>query len=232
MQRSEVDTGADASVSPAAIHYPTAGARIADLCIHLSGLGLALFGVGLLLGLALERNSPERIAAVAIYAIGVLAMLALSTAYNFAKPAWQPVLRRFDQAGVFLMIAGSYTPFTTQILRGAWGLTMTCAVWAVAIAGMIVKLTWPGSGPRVFIIAYLALGWLGVVALKPLVSGLSWITMVMLVSGGVIYTIGAAFYLAKSLRFRRAIWHGHVVVAAITHWVAVLLGVVLAGASA
>ena len=234
MQRSEtgLETPAGASASLAPAHYPSVSARIADLCVHLSGLGLALFGVGLLLGLALDNDSAGRIAAVAIYATGVLAMLAFSTAYNFAKPTWQPLLRRLDQAGVFLMIAGSYTPFTTQILKGAWGLGMTSAVWAVAIAGMIVKLAWPRSGRRFFIAAYLALGWLGIVALKPLVSSLSWITLVLLVSGGVIYSTGVGFYLAKSLTFRRAIWHGHVVAAAITHWVAVLLGVVLAGASA
>jgi hemolysin III len=219
-------------VGEARAHYPSVGARIADLCVHLAGLGLALFGAGLLLGLAFTHDSAGRIAAVAIYAAGVLAMLGLSTAYNFARPAWQPLLRRFDQAGVFLMIAGSYTPFTTQVLKGAWSLSMTGAVWAVAIAGMVVKLAWPRSDRRVFIVAYLALGWLGVVALKPLVSGLSWVTLMLLVTGGAIYSTGVAFYLARRLRFRRAIWHGHVVAAAIAHWVAVLLGVVLAGASA
>ena len=232
MQRGEAGLEARAGAGPAPAHYPSMAARIADLCVHLSGLGLALFGGGLLIGLAVENDSAGRIAAVAIYAAGVLAMLALSTAYNFAKPAWQPLLRRFDHAGVFLMIAGTYTPFTTQVLKGAWGLGMTAAIWGVAIAGMIVKLAWPGAGRRLFIIAYLALGWLGIFALKPLVSSLSWIVLVLLVSGGVIYSTGAAFYLAKSLRFRRAIWHGHVVAAAIVHWVAVLLSVVLAGASA
>ena len=108
---------------------------------------------------------------------------------------------------------------------------MTLGVWAVAISGMIARLAWPTSDRRVFIVVYLALGWLGMAALRPLISSLSWITLMLLVSGGVIYSAGVVFYLAKSLRFRRAIWHGHVVAAAITHWLAVLLGVVLAGAS-
>jgi hemolysin III len=81
-------------------------------------------------------------------------------------------------------------------------------------------------------VAYLALGWLGVVALKPLISGLSWVTLVLLVGGGAIYSTGVGFYLARRLKFRRAIWHGHVVAAATAHWVAVLLAVVLTGATA
>jgi len=215
-----------------ATHYPTRGAKLADLCVHLAGLGLALFGGGMLLGLALGHDSAGRTAAVAIYAAGVLAMLGLSTAYNFAKAAHQPLLRRFDQAGVFFMIAGSYTPFTTQILTGAWAVGMTVAVWATALAGIAAKLLLPRLKRRVFLTIYLALGWLGVVALKPLIAGATWITLVLLVSGGAIYSTGVLFYLAERLKFRRAIWHGHVVAAAVVHWLAVLVGVVLGGASA
>lgn len=216
----------------AATHYPTRGAKVADLCVHLAGLGLALFGGGMLLGLALEHNSAARTAAVAIYAVGVLAMLGLSTAYNFARADHQPLLRRFDQAGVFLMIAGSYTPFTTQILSGPWAAGMTAAVWLTALAGIAAKLFLPQLKRRVFVALYLGLGWLGVVAAKPLIAGATWITLVLLVTGGAIYSTGVVFYLAERLKFRRAIWHGHVVAAAVVHWLAVLVGVVLAGASA
>src|SRR5438105_3342508 len=90
-------------------HYPTAAAKCADLCVHVAGLTLALIGAGVLLGLAIERGAPGRVASVTIYSTAVLAMLGFSTAYNFAKSTWRPLLRRFDHAGIFLMIAGSYT---------------------------------------------------------------------------------------------------------------------------
>lgn len=208
-------------------HYPTPTAKMADLCVHLAGLGLALFGGGILLGLALGHDSAGRAAAVAIYAAAVLTMLGCSTAYNFAKSAHQPLLRRLDQAGIFLMIAGSYTPFTTQILRGGWAIGMTVAVWGVALAGVAAKLLLPALPRRNFIIAFLALGWIGVVAAKPLIAGASWISLALLVAGGAIYSFGVIFYLAERLKFRRAIWHGHVVAAAGAHWLAVLVGVVL-----
>ncbi len=91
-------------------HYPTRAARIADLVVHLVGLGFALFGGGVLLGLSVARGDVGVIAAVSVYAVGLLAMLGFSTAYNFAKPSWQPMMRRLDHAGIFLMIAASYTP--------------------------------------------------------------------------------------------------------------------------
>lgn len=209
-------------------HYPTSGARWADLSVHLSGLALALLGSGILLGLAFGLGTLGQVAAISVYSVGLILMLALSTAYNFAKTHWQPVLRRFDHAGIFIMIAGSYTPFTTQNLHGAWAWGMTAAVWTVAGVGVFCKLLLPGLDRRFWVGLYLALGWLVLVAIKPMIEGLSWPALILLAVGGLIYTTGVVFYLMKRLRFRRAIWHGHVVGAAGVHYAAVLVGVVLA----
>ena len=171
-----------------------------------------------------------QLAAVGVYAVGLLLMLALSTAYNFVSGGGRPVLRRLDHAGIFIMIAGSYTPFTTHSLSGAWAWGMTSAVWSVAALGAVGKLVLPGLGRRFWIGVYLALGWLVVIALKPLIDGLSWIALCLLAAGGLVYTSGVAFYVNKGLRYSRAIWHGHVVAAAGVHWTAILLGVVLANA--
>lgn len=209
-------------------HYPTPGAKCADLIVHISGLVLALFGGGTLLGLAVGRGSLDQIVAVSIYASGLVAMLGFSTAYNFAKPEWRPTLRRLDHAGIFLMIAGSYTPFTLHNLTGAWSIGMTAAVWTIAGIGALGKLFLSGLDRRFWVVLYLALGWLVLVAIKPMIQGLSWPAMLMLALGGVIYSTGVVFYLMKKLRFRRAIWHGHVIGGACLHYVAVLLGVVLA----
>lgn len=211
-----------------AAHYPTHGARRADLIVHGIGLAFALLGGGVLLGLTFGLGHPGRVAPVSIYVAGFIGMLALSAAYNFAKARWRPLLRRFDHAGIFLMIAGSYTPFTTQRLHGAWAIGMTTAVWALAALGVAGKLFLPGLGRRFWVGLYLALGWLVLVAIKPMIQGLSWPALGLLAVGGLVYSTGAVFYVIKTLKFRRAIWHGHVVGGSILHYAAVLVGVVLA----
>lgn len=212
-------------------HYPSAWARRADLIVHIAGLTLALFGGGLALGLAVSHGMLGKVAAVSIYALGLIAMLAFSLAYNFAKPSWQPFLRRLDHAGIFLMIAASYTPFTTQALTGAWSIGMTTAVWALAALGIAGKMFLPGLGKAIWVVLYLALGWMVVIAIKPMVEEVPPVAMWLLAAGGVVYSVGTLFYAAKGLKFRRAIWHGHVVAAAGLHYAAILVGVVLVGAN-
>ncbi len=212
-------------------HYPSVWARRADLIVHIAGLTLALFGGGLALGLAVSHGMLGKVAAVSIYALGLIAMLAFSLAYNFAKPNWQPFLRRLDHAGIFLMIAASYTPFTTQALTGAWSFGMTTAVWALAALGMAGKMFLPGLGKAIWVVLYLALGWMVVIAIKPMIEEVPAVAMWLLAAGGVVYSVGTIFYAAKGLKFRRAIWHGHVVAAAGLHYAAILVGVVLVGAN-
>lgn len=211
-------------------HYPSVWARRADLIVHIAGLTLALFGGGLALGLAVSNGMLGKVAAVSIYALGLIAMLAFSLAYNFAKPSWQPFLRRLDHAGIFLMIAASYTPFTTQALTGAWSIGMTTAVWSLAALGMAGKMFLPGLGKAIWVVLYLALGWMVVIAIKPMIEEVPAVAMWLLAAGGVVYSVGTIFYAAKGLKFRRAIWHGHVVAAAGLHYAAILVGVVLVGA--
>jgi len=211
-------------------HYPTSRAKCADLVVHLVGLTFALFGGGVLLGLSVAKGSLGLVLAVCVYAVGMLAMLGFSTAYNFASARWRPLLRRLDHAGIFLMIAGSYTPFTTQNLTGAWAWGMTAAVWGLALLGALGKLFLPGIGRRFWVFVYIALGWLVVIAFKPMIAHGSWIALILLAVGGGLYMSGAAFYVRKKLAWFRAVWHGHVVAAASVHWTAVLIGVVLATA--
>ncbi|ESQ73673.1 hemolysin III family protein [Asticcacaulis sp. AC402] len=212
-------------------HYPTQWARHADLIVHIVGLALALFGGGVALGLAVSHGLMGLVAAVTVYAVGFIAMLAFSMAYNFAKPSWQPFLRRLDHAGIFLMIAASYTPFTTQALEGGWALWMSVAVWTLAALGILGKLFLPGLGKTFWIALYLILGWLIVVAIVPMAKNVPLAAMILLALGGVAYTVGTVFYMRKSLKFRRAIWHGHVLTGATLHYVAVLVGVVMVGAN-
>ncbi len=209
-------------------HYPTAGAKCADLVVHVVGLTLGLVGGIVLLAMAVRSGSITGVVGVSIYAAGVLAMLGFSTAYNFAKAQYRPVLRRLDHAGIFLMIAGSYTPFTIHNLKGPWAWGMTIAVWSIAATGVILKLVLPKMDRRLSVALYLALGWLIVIAVKPMIDNVTWVALLLLAAGGVVYSTGVIFYVNKRLKFARAIWHGHVVAAAAAHWTAVLLGVVLA----
>ena len=180
----------------------------------------------MLLALAVGAGSIGRVVGVSIYAAGLLAMLGFSTAYNFAKPRYRPALRRLDHAGIFLMIAGSYTPFTLS-LPGPWAWGMTSAVWSIASLGALGKLLLKHVDRKFWIGVYLALGWLVVVAMKPMIDHLAWYALLLLLAGGLVYSTGVIFYVNKRLKFARAIWHGHVVAAAATHWAAVLVGVVL-----
>ena len=208
-------------------HYPTRWARHADLIVHIVGLVFALFGGGVALGLAVNHGLLGKVAAITTYALGLIAMLAFSTAYNFAVPRWQPFLRRLDHAGIFLMIAASYTPFTTQALKGGWALWMSVGVWSLAALGILAKLFLPGLAKGFWIVLYLILGWLVLIAIKPMVQEVPLPAMILLALGGVVYSVGTIFYAMKRLKFRRAIWHGHVITGAVLHYVAILMGVVL-----
>lgn len=208
-------------------HYPTPAAKCADLVVHVVGLTLAVIGGVVLLALAVREHSISKVVGVSIYAAGLVAMLAFSTAYNFAKAKYRPALRRLDHAGIFLMIASSYTPFTTLNLKGGWAVGMTAAVWTLASLGALGKLLLPRVDRRFWVALYLVLGWLVVVALKPMLDATAWTAMVLLAVGGVLYSTGVIFHVNRRLKFSRAVWHGHVVAAAAAHWAAVLIGVVL-----
>lgn len=192
-------------------------------------MGLSAGGVGgvILLGFSLGVGRLGQTAAVAVYAACLMTMFGCSLAYNMAGPRRQPLLRRFDHAAIFLMIAGSYTPFTTQSLTGAWAIGMTAAVWSLALAGVAAKLFLPGLARGFWVGLYLGLGWIAVIALKPLLAGVSLLALILLAAGGVIYSLGVIVYARRGLIFRRAIWHGFVLAAAATQYAAILLGVVL-----
>jgi hemolysin III len=221
-------TTADPTTLPVpAPHYPNARAKTADVIVHVVGLSLAAIGGVVLLALTAGSHSAAKMAGVAVYAAGVVTMLALSAAYNFTSDQRRPFFRRLDRAGIFVMIAGSYTPFTTLVLTGPWSVGMTIAVWTIAAVGALGQVFFPRLDRRIWAVFYLAMGWLVVVALQPVIQRTYWIALVLLALGGVVYSVGVIFHLNRRLTFARAIWHGCVVAAAGVHWAAVLIGVVL-----
>ena len=213
-------------------HYRTPAEKTADLIVHVVGLTLAAVGGIVLAVLAAIYAGIGAVMATAAYALCLIAMLAVSTVYNQTRPcAARPILRRMDEAAIFLMIAGSYTPFTTQRFEGAWAIGFTLLVWSVALAGVAVKLVAPRISDAFWSAVYIGFGWLAVLALKPMIDTVHPIALALLVLGGLIYTAGVFVFISPTVKFRRAIWHGFVVTGATVHWAAVLVGVVLAPAA-
>ena len=210
-------------------HYRSPAEKSADLWVHIVGLVLAGIGGVVLAVLAAVYSGVGATVATAIYALCLIAMLSISTVYNQIKPcAARPVLRRLDEAAIFLMIAGSYTPFTTQRFEGVWAIGFSLLVWGVALGGVFAKLALPRLSDAFWSTIYVAFGWLAVIALKPMVETVHPAALTLLVIGGLIYTAGVFVFISPRVKYRRAIWHGFVVAGAGVHWAAVLVGVVLA----
>ena len=210
-------------------HYSNAAEKWADGIVHGVGIAAAISGGSVLMTLSLLHHGGAGLAtATALYALCLIAMLAFSAVYNLTHASRaRPFLRKLDEAGIFLMIAGSYTPFTTQRFGGHWSVIMTCLVWGVALSGVAGKLLTNRIPDKVWTGVYIAFGWLVVVAIKPLIQGVPMATLVLLIVGGLIYTTGTLVFHSQ-LPYRRAIWHGFVVAAAGVHFAAICTGVVLA----
>jgi hemolysin III len=200
----------------------------ADRIIHLMGTLAGVVGSVILAGIAADIADRPIFSASLVYSVCLLTMLGCSAAYNLASNASRrEFLRQLDHAAIFLMIAGTYTPFTTCRLPGVWGIAMTAAVWTGAITGAVMKLI--GRVERGSIVAYLTLGWMILVGLRPMLGSVDARTAVLIGVGGVLYSIGVGFHLWRALPFHNAIWHSFVLVAASCHYAAILHGVVLVG---
>lgn len=203
---------------------------IADVAVHVVGLLLAIAGCVVLVLTAANSGSVKLTAALMIYSVGLLAMLGCSTLYNAnTNEKLSRLFERFDLSGIFVMIAGSYTPFMLAKLEGPIAWTVLAGVWAVALAGVALNLLARWNAPRVYIALYLLLGWAAVAVIDQLIVSLSPVGMGLLAAGGVLYTIGVVFHVNKNLPFNSAIWHGFVVAAASCHFLAIYLDIAAAG---
>jgi hemolysin III len=207
--------------------------RVADGVIHVIGISAGLIGAATLVIVAATRGSPLELAALATYSGGLLAMLGCSAAYHLLRSSRRrELLRCFDHSAIFLMIAGTYTPFTMLRIRPFWDVVLTGLVWSIAAAGIGLRLLRPRLFDRVSIGFYLALGWAGLAAIAPLVPFVQVSTLVLLGAGGLLYTAGVVFHVWERLPFQNAIWHAFVLIAAAVHYAAVLEEIVVAHAAA
>jgi len=199
---------------------------VADAWLHAVGVAAASAGAVALLIVALSQNSLRLGVALGIYALGLAATFAFSAAYNLvSRPTAKAVLRRLDHSAIFVMIAGTYTPFALVSLDGAYGLLGF--VWAVAAVGVALKLFLPHRFETISVVLYLAQGWVVITAIDPLAEALPVPALVLLVTGGVIYTAGVVFHLWERLRYHNVIWHSFVLAAAACHYAAVIDAVAL-----
>lgn len=194
---------------------------LADGAVHALGIALGVVGVLSLIVEAARASPLTQLAAVVIYGAGLLTVLCLSAIYNLwpiSPTKW--LLRRFDHAAIYLLIASTYTPFLLHI-AGAGYAYFLWVIWIAACAGMSLKLACPGRFDRLAILLYLGLGWSGLVVYEPVVTSFPPETVWLLAAGGVFYSTGVIFHLWERLRFQNAIWHAFVLAAATCHFAAV-----------
>lgn len=199
------------------------GEELANSVSHGAGLVAALVAAPLLIGGAIQRGSVSAIVGASIFA-GTLALLYSASMLYHALCHEKPkqVFRVLDHAAVFLLIAGTYTPFTLGVLRGPWGWTLLGSVWSLAVLGIALTATGGFRYPRLTTGLYVGMGWLILIAIQPLwvrmpLAGLLW-----LLAGGVSYTAGVAFFAAKEVRYSHFVWHLLVLTGSGCHFIAVL----------
>jgi hemolysin III len=191
----------------------------ANALTHAIGVLLSGGGAVVLVGVAARFGDPWQITSASVYSATLIMLYASSTIYHVSNR--KPALQKFDHAAIFLLIAGSYTPFVLVTLRGPWGWSLFGVVWGMAVVGVCLKFWYAGRFRVVSTLIYLGMGWLVLIAIKPLWGALPAGGMRWLLAGGACYSVGCVFYLWKQLPYQHAIWHGWVMAGSVCHWIAV-----------
>jgi hemolysin III len=203
--------------------------EVANSLTHGLGAVLAIAGLAVLAAASSRRGTAATIAGCVVFGATLVFLYAVSTLYHaVSHPRAKAVLRVLDHSAIFLLIAGTYTPFTLVSLRGAWGWSLFGVVWGIAAAGIALRLALRRRPTALFVGLYLAMGWCVVVAAKPLLAAVAPGGIALLAAGGLAYSAGVAFYLWRRLPYHHAIWHGFVLAGSAFHYVAVLRYVALA----
>lgn len=208
----------------------TPGEELANSLTHGLGWALSLVALALLTAFAALRGDAWHVASCTVYGVTLVLLYTASTLYHsFRNERVKRALKVVDHASIFLLIAGTYTPFLLVTLRGPWGWSLFGLVWAIALAGVALKLFWTGRFRVLSTLMYLAMGWIVVVAFKPLIHNLPQGGLILLIAGGLLYTVGTVFYLWKRLPFGHAIWHGFVLAASVCHFFSVFFYIIPRG---
>jgi hemolysin III len=203
------------------------GDELASSVIHGIGIVLSIAGLATLVAFAALHGDALAVVACAVFGTSLVLLYTASTLYHsISLPAAKPALRALDHIAIYLLIAGTYTPFTLIALPGSWGWSLFAAVWALALAGIALELGLLRRYHKLAVLLYVGMGWIGMIAFKPLSAHLQAGGMLLLIGGGVAYTLGVPFYLWRRLPYHHALWHVFVLAGSVLHFLAVLLYVI------
>lgn len=190
---------------------------------HLVGALLALAGTVVLVVLAALGGDPWKIVGVSIYGATLVLLYSFSTLYHSLRGRAKDILRKLDHQGIYLLIAGSYTPFCLVSLRGAWGWSLFGTVWGLAVLGSVQERWLKSSARMLSLVIYVVMGWVALVAVVPLIHALGPAGFAWVAAGGVFYTVGIVFYaLDTRMTHAHGIWHLFVIAGSAMHYVAIL----------
>ncbi len=205
----------------------TRGEEIANSVIHGIGILLAIGGLGVLTAFASIYGDAWHIVSCSVFGFTLIFQYATSTLYHSIQlPSVKPILRILDHVAIFILIAGTYTPFTLVNMRGPWGWSIFGIIWGLALVGIILEITPWRRYRSISISLYLLMGWAALTAIKPMISTVPAGGLTLLFTGGLAYTSGVIFYLWRSLPYNHAIWHLFVLAGSSLHFFAVLFYVI------
>ncbi|KAA3610943.1 MAG: hemolysin III family protein [Calditrichaeota bacterium] len=203
--------------------YGSFGEELANSISHGFGVVLSIAGLVVLIIAAATHGTVWHLVSFSIFGSTLIILYLASTLYHsIPKLAWKRILKKFDHAAIFLLIAGSYTPFMLVNLRGAWGWSMFGVIWGLAITGVVLKMFFAHKYAKISTAIYVIMGWLCVIAFKQMLMHVPVFSLKLLIAGGLSYTGGVVFYVWKRLPYNHAIWHGFVLGGSILHFFSVL----------
>lgn len=202
----------------------TLGEEIANAITHGIGVALAIAGLVILVVIGARQGNPWKVVSFSIYGASLIVLYMSSTLYHsFQNPKFKVFFKLMDHTSIYFLIAGSYTPLMLTLLRGPWGWTMFGIVWGLALAGIAFKMFFLGRYKGVSVAIYLLMGWMLVIALKPLLAAAPTGLLIWLLIGGLSYSLGVIFYVWRGFPYHHTVWHLFVLGGSIAHFFGILL---------
>jgi hemolysin III len=207
------------------------GEEIANAVTHGLGTAASIAGLAVLVVAAATRGDAWHVVSVSIFGASLVLLYAASTLYHgLPLGRTKAVFRVLDHSAIYLLIAGTYTPFALVSLRGPWGRSLFGVIWGCAVAGIVLRTTFGVRWSNALVVLYVAMGWAGVVAVRPMIGAMPGRGLALVALGGIAYTLGIVFYGWRRLPYHHAVWHLFVLAGSALHYFAVLLYVVPRGA--
>lgn len=196
--------------------------EVANTATHGLGMALSIAGLCVMVVYASLQGGAYRIVGASIFGASMVALYLSSTLYHVSRrPRLKQVFRVLDHSAIYLLIAGSYTPFTLISLRGGWGWSLFGVIWGLAVCGVFLKIFFVGRFQALSVAVYLAMGWLAIIAFKPVLAALPTVGFLWLAAGGIMYTVGVVFYAWRQMPYHHAVWHLFVLAGTACHFVSV-----------